>query len=312
MGIRRPDPPLVMPPRTSSEAPTRPFASSTIDQPGDLAGPKPRLDRLEDDHPIALRVTIGSNMVEDGRQHGGRDDLGLQTKHPGPFVNSNRWFHGARRNRVMAAAVTLRTDYSVSDLRGQAAASKHANQSRWLLSMAAPLDGMDREQAARIGGMDRHTLRDWVHRFNEQGPDGSTPVATTRVASTRRHWPNSLAKARLSPGTRASSDVVSGSSPRPARPTAQRSSTSSGAPRICCGSHEATITIATSAAAGRSRRCYRRWRRNWITPVLRSRTAATLRRPIWRRSHRAVTRIAVRRSTAHSEPIAGETLGRCW
>jgi len=28
--------------------------------------------------------------------------------------------------------------------------------------------------AARIGGMDRQTLRDWVHRFNEQGPDGLT------------------------------------------------------------------------------------------------------------------------------------------
>lgn len=72
----------------------------------------------------------------------------------------------------MAAAVKLRTDYSASDLRQLAAASKHANQSRRLLSLAAVVDGMDREQAARIGGMDRQTLRDWVHRFNEQGPDG--------------------------------------------------------------------------------------------------------------------------------------------
>ena len=31
---------------------------------------------------------------------------------------------------------------------------------------------MDREEAGRIGGMDRQTLRDWVHRFNERGPDG--------------------------------------------------------------------------------------------------------------------------------------------
>ena len=66
----------------------------------------------------------------------------------------------------MAAAVKLRTDYSALDLRRLAAASKHANQSRRLLSLAAVLDGMDREQAARIGGMDRQTLRDWVHRFN--------------------------------------------------------------------------------------------------------------------------------------------------
>jgi transposase len=31
---------------------------------------------------------------------------------------------------------------------------------------------MSREDAARIGGMDRQTLRDWVHRFNRHGVDG--------------------------------------------------------------------------------------------------------------------------------------------
>jgi hypothetical protein len=30
------------------------------------------------------------------------------------------------------------------------------------------LDGMSREAAAEIGAMDRQTLRDWVHRFNEK------------------------------------------------------------------------------------------------------------------------------------------------
>jgi transposase len=34
------------------------------------------------------------------------------------------------------------------------------------------LDGASREEAAKIGGMDRQTLRDWVIRYNEQGPDG--------------------------------------------------------------------------------------------------------------------------------------------
>ena len=41
-----------------------------------------------------------------------------------------------------------------------------------MLALAAVCDGMYREEAARIGGMDRQTLRDWVHRFNEQGPAG--------------------------------------------------------------------------------------------------------------------------------------------
>src|SRR5215217_5136706 len=72
----------------------------------------------------------------------------------------------------MPAAISLRTDFSASKLRRLAAATKNANQSRRLLSIAAVLDGMNRTEAARIGGMDRQTLCDWVHRFNEHGPDG--------------------------------------------------------------------------------------------------------------------------------------------
>ena len=72
----------------------------------------------------------------------------------------------------MTAAVRVRTHISADELRGFAAASKHANQSRRLLSIAAILDRMSRADAARIGGMDRQTLRDWVHRFNERGPEG--------------------------------------------------------------------------------------------------------------------------------------------
>jgi transposase len=57
-------------------------------------------------------------------------------------------------------------------LRALARRSKDVNQSRRLLSLAAVRDGMDRGAAAKIGGMDRQTLRDWVHRFNALGPDG--------------------------------------------------------------------------------------------------------------------------------------------
>jgi transposase len=72
----------------------------------------------------------------------------------------------------MPAAVRIRTDFSAHELRRLAAGTKNANQSRRLLSLAAVLDGMSRTEAARMGGMDRQTLRDWVHRFNERGPDG--------------------------------------------------------------------------------------------------------------------------------------------
>ena len=74
----------------------------------------------------------------------------------------------------MAASIPLRTDFSASDLRALAGRCTDANQARRLLSLAAVYDGMDRAQAAKIGGMDRQTLRDWVHRFNDDGPDGLT------------------------------------------------------------------------------------------------------------------------------------------
>jgi len=72
----------------------------------------------------------------------------------------------------MPAAVKLREDYSAEELRALARRSKDARLSRRLLSLAAVRDGMDRGEAAKIGGMDRQTLRDWVHRFSVAGPDG--------------------------------------------------------------------------------------------------------------------------------------------
>src|ERR1700691_5628697 len=75
-------------------------------------------------------------------------------------------------DRAMASAVRLREDYSAAELRALARRAKNVNQSRRLLSLAAVRDGMDRGSAAKIGGMDRQTLRDWVHRFNGSGLEG--------------------------------------------------------------------------------------------------------------------------------------------
>jgi transposase len=72
----------------------------------------------------------------------------------------------------MSAAVGLRDGFTAADLRRLAGKAKDADQVRRLLALAAVYDGMDRATAARIGGMDRQTLRDWVHRFNECGPVG--------------------------------------------------------------------------------------------------------------------------------------------
>src|SRR4051812_38038383 len=72
----------------------------------------------------------------------------------------------------MALAVSLRADYSATELRRLAATTKNANQSRRLLSLAAVVDGMNRTEAARIGGVTVQIVRDWVMKFNALGPEG--------------------------------------------------------------------------------------------------------------------------------------------
>ncbi len=74
----------------------------------------------------------------------------------------------------MPASVQLRTDFDASNLRLFAKRCSDTRQTRRLLALAAVYDGMNRGEAARIGGMDRQTLRDWAHRFNDEGPDGLT------------------------------------------------------------------------------------------------------------------------------------------
>src|SRR5271154_2253588 len=78
----------------------------------------------------------------------------------------------AREIRAMPSAVRFRKASSAEELRTHARQAKAVSQSRRLLSLAAVRDGMDRAAAAKIGGMDRQTLRDWVHRFNVSGPEG--------------------------------------------------------------------------------------------------------------------------------------------
>ncbi len=50
--------------------------------------------------------------------------------------------------------------------------SRDIRQCRRLLALAAVAEGRSRAEAAALGGMDRQTLPDWVHRFNAEGMDG--------------------------------------------------------------------------------------------------------------------------------------------
>ena len=71
----------------------------------------------------------------------------------------------------MAVEVTRR-DMSAAELRREAARGRDANAARRMLAIALVLDGHPREDAAEACGMDRQTLRDWVHRYNAEGAAG--------------------------------------------------------------------------------------------------------------------------------------------
>src|SRR5215469_1457164 len=73
---------------------------------------------------------------------------------------------------AMGQAIAVRTDYTAGEVRRLAKRAKDATQARRLLAIAAVLEGASRSEAAKIGGMDRQTLRDWVIRFNDQGAEG--------------------------------------------------------------------------------------------------------------------------------------------
>jgi transposase len=68
--------------------------------------------------------------------------------------------------------VIKRNDLSASALRQAAAQCNDSAQARRALALALILDGKTRADAAESTGMDRQTLRDWVHRYNENGLEG--------------------------------------------------------------------------------------------------------------------------------------------
>ena len=65
--------------------------------------------------------------------------------------------------------VITRTEHSADALRSFASKSRDGAQVRRLLALAHILDGVSRTDAAEQAGMDRQTLRDWVHRYNAGG-----------------------------------------------------------------------------------------------------------------------------------------------
>ena len=86
--------------------------------------------------------------------------------------------------------IPLRGDFDADRLRAVAKRSKDGPQARRLLALAAIYDGARRAEAARIGGVTVQIIRDWVLRFNAQGPEGlvdrKAPGQPSRLNETHR------------------------------------------------------------------------------------------------------------------------------
>jgi transposase len=68
--------------------------------------------------------------------------------------------------------IALRDDFDASGVRGLARRSKDAAQARRLLALAMVYEGATRSEAAKAGGVTLQIIRDWVMKFNADGPAG--------------------------------------------------------------------------------------------------------------------------------------------
>jgi len=91
---------------------------------------------------------------------------------------------------VAAAIAIRRLDLSASGLRAAAGREKNGAAARRMLALAMVLEGCDRTTAAKTCGMDRQTLRDWVHRYNAEGlaglRDRAAPGATPKLTAAQK------------------------------------------------------------------------------------------------------------------------------
>ena len=72
----------------------------------------------------------------------------------------------------MSGIEITRLELTSAELRAAAGKSRDAKAARRMLALALVLEGVDRARAAETCGMDRQTLRDWVHRYNAEGLAG--------------------------------------------------------------------------------------------------------------------------------------------
>ena len=72
----------------------------------------------------------------------------------------------------MATAIGVRSDFTAPDLRRFSRRCDDPDQVRRVLAVALILDGSSRSEAAKAAGVTLQIVRDWVIRFNADGPEG--------------------------------------------------------------------------------------------------------------------------------------------
>src|SRR3954463_14909588 len=72
----------------------------------------------------------------------------------------------------MPSALPIRSDRDATELRRLARRERDGRVSARLLALANALDGLPREEDARLAGMPGQTLGAWVHRYNAEGIEG--------------------------------------------------------------------------------------------------------------------------------------------
>ena len=131
-----------------------------------------------------------------------------------------------------APGLAVRLDGEAGPLRQLARRERDGRVTARLLAIANGLDGMNRTAAAQVAGLDRQTLRDWVIRSNENGPEGL------------RDRPRSGRKPRLDEGQQAALKAVILRGPA-LRGTGFRD----GGSKICAGSLRSALVGSPGLAA---------------------------------------------------------------
>ena len=86
--------------------------------------------------------------------------------------------------------IPLQSDFDATQLRSFARKTKDGPQARRLLALASIYDGATRTAAAKIGGVTLQIVRDWVMKFNAEGPAGlidkKAPGQQAKLTDTHR------------------------------------------------------------------------------------------------------------------------------